>query len=213
MGTSFYTIKTVITGKIIMDNIGYYNRNAAEYISDTFEADMAEIRRVFMIYLPARGTVLDAGCGPGRDAKAFIEAGYDVYAIDASEALVDHCRTIIGNRVELVSFRDYSTDMKFDGIWACASLLHLEHEELISVINRFAGYLKTGGVFFMSFKYGTGDYIKEGRYFNCHTEDSINSLLSGVSSLEVLENFITGDVRPGRADERWINVIARKRFL
>ena len=193
-----------------MDNTAYYNRNAAEYILDTYKADMSEIRNVFMIYLPAHGTVLDAGCGSGRDSKAFVEAGFEVYAIDGSTAMVEHCRRMTGVRVELVSFQDYRTDMKFDGIWACASLLHLKPGELSPVITRFCGYLKPGGVFFMSFKYGLKDYVKDGRYFNCHTEESIASLLTGVRGIEILENFITGDVRPGRADERWVNVIVQR---
>ena len=100
-----------------MDSTVYYNNNASKFISDTLNADMTALRDRFLSYIPAGGTILDAGCGPGRDAKSFMDAGFEVYAIDASQALVEHCRTIIGSRVQLVSFQDYTTDIKFDGIW------------------------------------------------------------------------------------------------
>ena len=117
-----------------MDSTTYYNTKASRYITDTFNADMSAIRNRFISYLPAHVTILDAGCGPGRDVKAFVEAGYEVYAMDASEAMVSHCRTIIGHRVQLSTFQDYTTNIKFDGIWACASLLHLEPAELQPVL-------------------------------------------------------------------------------
>jgi len=192
-----------------MDSTPYYNTHALKYITDTINADMSAIRGRFLAYIPAGGSILDAGCGPGRDSKAFRDLGFDVYAMDASEAMVEHCRTIIDDRVTLASFQEYTTELKFDGIWACASLLHLEPEELKSVITKFAGFLKPGGVFFMSFKYGTEDYVKDGRYFNCQTEESIAELLNSLNEVEIIENFITSDVRPGRPGERWLNVIAR----
>ena len=205
-----------------MDSTSYYNINATEYINNTFSADMSHLREKFLFYLPhtrgrchavtvGAGTILDAGCGPGRDAKAFKDSGFDVYAMDASEAMVEHCRTVIGNRVTLATFQEYKTEIKFDGIWACASLLHLKPEELDAVLKKFTGYLKPGGIFFMSFKYGETDYVKDGRYFNCHTSETIAELLNSLNEIETIENFITSDVREGRTDEKWVNVIVRRR--
>ena len=198
-----------------MNNTSWYNTNASKFITDTMNADMSAIRDRFLAYIPPGGSILDAGCGPGRDAKAFMDAGYDVYAIDASQAMVDHCRTITGGRVTLAAFQDYETEIKFDGIWACASLLHLEPHELKSVIKKFAGFLKPGGIFFMSFKYGEKDYVKDGRYFNCHTEESITGIIISLHPdhaepvLSIAEIFTTEDVREGHSGERWVNVIAR----
>ncbi len=191
-------------------SISWYNNNSSEYISDTFNADMSSIRARFISYLPEHGSVLDAGCGSGRDSKAFMELRFDVYAMDASEAMVEHCRSVIGDRCVLATFRDYRTYMRFHGIWACASLLHLEPSELGDTIKKFTGFLKPGGVFFMSFKYGSENYEKGGRYFNCHTNESIEEILKLCDDIEILENFITGDVRVGRPDEKWLNVIVRR---
>jgi SAM-dependent methyltransferase len=163
-----------------MNSTTYYNTNASRYITDTINADMTALRDRFLVHIPAGGTILDAGCGSGRDAKAFMEAGYEVYAMDASQAMVEHCRNIIGDRVTLATFQDYETEMKFDGIWACASLLHLKPEELDAVLKKFAGFIKPGGIFFMSFKYGTGNYVKDGRYFNCQTGESITEIVTSL---------------------------------
>lgn len=193
-----------------MDSVSYYNQNASKFISDTFNADMSKIRNLFLSYVSDNGLILDAGCGPGRDIKAFKELGFDVYGIDASEVLVEHCRSIIGDKVVLSTFEDYTTDIRFAGIWACASLLHVRPEELTDVLKKFLGFLKNEGVFFMSFKHGASDYVKDGRYFNCYTTESITELLSTFDGIEILENFVTSDVREGREDEKWVNVIVIK---
>jgi SAM-dependent methyltransferase len=193
-----------------MDSITFYTTNADRYITETLNADMSALRKKFISYLPAHAAILDAGCGSGRDSKAFKESGFDLYAMDASEPMVEHCRTIIGDRCELASFQEYHTDIKFDGIWACASFLHLKPEELDAVLEKFTRFLKPGGVFFMSFKYGEKDYIKDGRYFNCHTSETIAELLNTLDVVEIIENFITSDVREGRSGEKWVNVIVRK---
>lgn len=192
-----------------MDSYEYYNKNASEFISGTLQADMSKIIDRFLEYVKPGGTILDAGCGPGRDVQHFLSLGYEVYAMDASEAMVNHCREIIGNKCVLSTFQDYTTQIKFDAIWACASLLHLQPQELEEVLEKFISFLKPHGVFFISFKKGTDDYIKDGRYFNCHTSETIEELLNKFKNINILENFITSDVREGRASEEWINIIVK----
>jgi len=193
-----------------MDSYEYYNKNASKFISGTLQADMSKIINRFLVYVEPGGTILDAGCGPGRDVQHFVSLGYNVYAMDASEAMVSHCREIIGDKCTLSTFQEYNTDLHFDGIWACASMLHLKPHELEGVLVKFISFLKLGGIFFLSFKKGTDDYIKEGRYFNCHTAETIEELLGKFKNIKILKNFITSDVREGRASEEWINVIVRR---
>jgi 2-polyprenyl-3-methyl-5-hydroxy-6-metoxy-1,4-benzoquinol methylase len=193
-----------------MDSYEYYNKNASKFISGTIQADMSKIINRFLEYVKPGGTILDAGCGPGRDVQLFVNLGYDVYAMDASEAMVGSCREIIGDKCALSTFQDYHTQHKFDGIWACASLLHLKPHEIERVLEKFISFLKPEGIFFLSFKKGTEDYIKDGRYFNCHTSESIEELLGKFKNIKILENFITEDVRESRAAEEWINMIVRE---
>lgn len=200
-----------------MDSTAYYNSNAENFIGGSINADMSEIRNKFISYLPAikdrhdKLKILDAGCGSGRDSKAFMELGFEVSAIDASEAMIEYCRKTAGINAELATFSGFMTDLRFDGIWACASFLHILQGELTAVIEKFIGFLKPGGVFFISFKYGNNDYVKDNRYFNCHTPETLSELVSVFDNMEILENFVTEDVRDGRSGENWTSVILRKR--
>ena len=109
--------------------IDYYNRNAARYFNETVHADVSEIRDRFAQMLPPGGTILDLGCGSGRDSKAFIEQGFRVVAVDGSEKLCKLAQAYIQQPVVCSDFLDYKPNETFDGIWACASLLHLTEAE------------------------------------------------------------------------------------
>ncbi len=192
------------------ESIEYYNRNADRYIHDTVEADMGAHYPRFERHLPPGGRVLDAGCGSGRDSLHFLRQGYQVEAFDASREMVRRCADLTGLPVRLARFEDVAYDEPFDGIWACASLLHVRKPEMAAVLGRLASLLTDGGVFFLSYKYGDQDYTKEGRTFTCYTEASFADLLRHIPALSLLDLYITGDVRPGREHERWLSVIVGK---
>ena len=103
----------------------YYKQFAAEFFGSTVAVDMAAIHQRFLALLKPGAHILDAGCGSGRDAKAFAEAGFRVTAFDASPELArlasDHC----GFEVTVRRFEDIAEVEAFDGIWRCASLLHV----------------------------------------------------------------------------------------
>lgn len=94
-------------------------------------------------------------------------------------------------------------------IRACASLLHLEREDLPDVFRKIHRALREGGVFYCSFKYGTSSYEMNGRFFTDFDEKSFISLASetGFSPLDL---FRSGDVRKNRSGEQWLNAISRK---
>ena len=113
--------------------IQYYEDHANEFAANTLNADMASIRSHFLTYLPAGCRILDFGCGTGRDSKAFLDMGYEVDAIDGSEALCKIARSLTSLPVRCLDFRDYTLEEGevYEGIWACASLLHLQKTELL----------------------------------------------------------------------------------
>lgn len=192
------------------DTIDYYERNADRFVRDTASADMGTVREAFLSYIPEGGSILDLGCGSGRDSRAFLDAGYDVTSLDGSPALCRAAQALTGRKVICSLFADYEPDRIYDGIWACASLLHLSPEDLPGVLAKYAGALKMGGCFYMSFKKGDFSGERKGRYFTDLTEEGITSLLEQVPFLKTETLFLTGDVRPGRGGEEWINVFAVK---
>lgn len=190
-------------------NIEYYNINAASFVAGTQNVDMSLWRDKFESYVADGGRVLDAGCGSGRDSKAFIQHGFSVVAFDASGEMCKAASELIGQEVWQMKFQEIAFDEELDGIWACASLLHVPYEELPDVMNKLNKALKPSGVIYVSFKYGDGKMTKGERTFSNFTEISVEKLLSD-TEFEVIECGITGDVREGRGDEKWVNAIAKK---
>ena len=192
------------------DTISYYEKNAEKFIRDTASADMRSVREAFLAYIPEEGRILDLGCGSGRDSRAFLDAGYRVTSLDGSPALCRAAQLLTGQEVICSLFQEYRPEGLYDGIWACASLLHLSGEDLLYTVRKYAGALRSGGCFYMSFKKGDFSGERNGRFFTDLTKESLSDLLSQVNDLKTDSLFLTGDVRPGRVSEEWINVFAIK---
>ena len=188
-------------------NIEYYNKNAASFIAGTRTADMSLWRDKFENYVPDGARILDAGCGSGRDSKAFISHGFSVVAFDASGEMCQAASEYIGQEVWQMTFQEIAFEDEFYGIWACASLLHVPYEELPEVMKKLYKALRPGGVIYVSFKYGDGIMTKGERTFSNFTEASLQKLLDE-AGLEMRECGLTGDVRDGRSEEQWVNAIA-----
>lgn len=187
----------------------YYQTNAQTFFDGTVNVDMSSLYETFTRHLAPGARVLDAGCGSGRDAKAFQEMGYQVEAFDASPAMVELAREHAGLPVQLMTFADVDWKEEFDGIWCCASLLHVPAVELPGVMQRLADALKPGGVWYVSFKYGDGEREVDGRRFTDLDEVGLKALIGGVVGIEVSEIWVTRDRRPGR-DESWVNGVLGK---
>jgi SAM-dependent methyltransferase len=188
----------------------YYNETATEFVQGTVDADLSRLHRRFLKRLPIGAHILDLGCGSGRDAKAFIDAGYPVTAMDGAKACCDLAAAYIGQPVLHQSFDQLNFDEVFDGVWACASLLHVPFAELPDIFEKIKSALRPGGFFYASFKYGDFEGERNGRYFTDLTEERLKKLFEAVPGLTVVETFVTGDVRDGRGDERWLNVVGEK---
>lgn len=139
----------------------YYQQNASTFVEETVSANMHDAQARFLRMLPSHAYILDFGCGSGRDAKAFLEQGYRVDAIDGSAELCRRASDLIGQPVKQMLFEDLSAVKQYDGIWACASILHLPRKELMSVLQKISDALKSGGILYTSFKYGEFEGIRE----------------------------------------------------
>lgn len=199
----------MIGGLVLNKTLDYYNSNADSFVLGTINADMMIIQNRFIKYIPSGGKILDLGCGSGRDSLYFKQQGYSVTAVDGSVEMCRQTEKNIGQTVLHMTFEEIDFDSEFDGIWACASLLHVPSDEIVSVMTRIEKALKPSGYFYCSFKYGDYEGERNGRYFTDYTEDSIDKLFKGFPSFKKMEMWITDDVRPDR-DEKWVNCIFRK---
>ncbi len=199
-----------MTESIESSTLQYYENNAMEFSSGTIVADMNDTRLRFMYLLQPGACILDLGCGSGRDAKAFFDAGYQVEAVDGSAQLCRLASEYIGVSVRQMLFQELDSEEAYDGIWACASILHLPKEELGTTLHRIQRALKPEGILYTSFKYGTYEGLRNGRYFTDFTEETLTAFWLGIKGLHIVETWITGDVRPGREEERWVNLLARR---
>ncbi len=189
----------------------YYNQNARPFATSTVSVDFTATQARFTAHLPQGGTILDFGCGSGRDTKHFLAQGFQVTATDGSEELCKLASEYTGIPVKQMLFQELDEVEQYDGIWACSSILHLPLEELISVLGKMSTALKPHGIIYTSFKYGDFAGERNGRYFTDMTETTFAALMQNIASLETEEQWITSDVRPGRGEEKWLNVILRKK--
>jgi SAM-dependent methyltransferase len=170
---------------------------------------MSALYERFLGRVESGGRILDAGCGVGRDALAFAERGYSVVAFDASAEMVRLASERIADRAEVLQMRfdDAAWREEFDGVWACASLLHVPATELPLVMRCLGAALRPGGVMYLSFKLGSGERDVGGRRFTDVTEEMLRAALAA-ADLTLAEVWVTGDVRVGRTGELWLNAIA-----
>ncbi len=188
----------------------YYNEKATDFMESTVNVDFSELQNEFLSYLPETASILDVGTGSARDAKVFKDRGYSVVAIDGSDELAKLASEYLGQNVIVTTFQDYEADQKFDGIWACASLLHLTRDDIKSVMKKLAGALNEGGCFYVSFKYGDFSGERNGRFFTDMTYESFGEILDKIPELGLIKTKITRDARPGRDEEKWLNVFLKK---
>jgi SAM-dependent methyltransferase len=192
----------------IRSTLAYYNTHAEDFVRRTRNVDMRPTREAFTALLPPGGRVLDAGCGSGRDSLAFLEEGFDVTAFDGSSALAELASTLTGLRVLCMPFAELTFASGFDGVWACASLLHLPPAELDDAVERLVDALKAGGTLFMSFKQGEGQAIDDGRFTSFMSDHALQALLERHPRLAVVRVWTAADAQ-GRP-VRWSNVLARR---
>lgn len=192
------------------DTLEYYNSKAKDFVSGTVDVAFTEIQDIFLEYIPVGGRILDFGCGSGRDTKYFTSKGYDIDAIDGSEELCKIASEYTGIQVKQMLFEELDEVELYDGVWACASILHVEKKQLPDIIKKISIATKTGGVVYASFKYGDFEGVRKGRFFTYLTEESFGELLKTVSELVIEKLWISADVRAERGEERWLNIVLRK---
>lgn len=188
----------------------FYEENAKEYYQDTVNINMAVLYAPFIGYMPPYASILDAGCGSGRDTLYFANRGFRVIAFDYSPTLVKLASKMTGQEVLELSFQDLDYEDQFDGVWACSSLLHVPMDEHHDVFSRLSRSMKVNGILYASYRYGTGEHLRDSRIFVDFNKHGFDELIKVHPELTVMRYWQTSGLRPGREDEKWFNILVRK---
>ena len=189
--------------------LNYYNQNAQSFSDSTLHVDMSALYAEFLPLIPKHGHILDAGCGSSRDAMYFKQQGFTVSAFDASPELAKLASNYLQQAVEVKSFQQLNCTNKYNGIWCCASLLHVPKVELPQVFLKLQNALKPNGVLYVSFKYGTQERVHNGREFTDLNESALTALINSHTKLKILKQWQTVDQRPERESEVWLNALIK----
>ena len=192
------------------ETIDYYNRYAVEYARETTSVDMAALYAEFLPLIAPGGYILDAGCGSGRDAAYFKQLGFAVSAFDASKELAHIASQRLQQTVTVQQFEQLNDHEQYDGIWCCASLLHVSSDTLPSVFCRLQRALKPGAVLYASFKYGDSEREVNGRRFTDLNEVQLADVLTNTAGLTLIKTWLTQDQRKERSHETWLNALISK---
>lgn len=191
------------------NTIDYYNANAEKYYKATVGVDFEQLRKKFASYLPENARIIDLGCGSGRDVKAFCNMGYQAIGLDASKELAEIAKDRLGIEVLVADMATWETDEPVDGIWCCASLLHLNDDDANKFFDNLQHNLKHGGVMFLSVKEGiTTGSDEKGRYMQNYTEKDLCEKIEQ-AGLNIIDIERSVD-KLGRDDFAWLNVYIRK---
>lgn len=193
----------------MLDSIEFYNKNAAEYFDHTVNINMQDSLERFIQLLPEGGSVLDIGCGSGRDSAYFISCGFDVTAMDGSEEMCSLASIHIGQDVLHMSFAEMDFEEVFDGVWACASLLHVPRSEIYEILTKVIKSLKQNGTLYMSFHYGDFEGEHNGRYYTDYRTKTLKELILKFDQLDLIEIKKHENISQDK-DTLWISVVARK---
>ncbi len=194
-----------------MDPIDYYNKYAAKVFEDTVDQNMDAITAPFLELLEEGDTILDMGCGSGRDSLTFYDLGYDVTPLDGSEEMCRLAEVHTGLDVLQMTYEEMAFDGAFDGVWACGAFVHIPKDEMPALFRKVARALTEDGIFYLSMRLGDFEGFQGERYFSCYSEKELRSLMEGDGLFTVLKEWVTRDVRSGHSDIQWINILARKK--
>jgi SAM-dependent methyltransferase len=157
------------------DTLRFYENNAAAYARHRTSPSGKRLD-AFLESLPAGARVLELGCGNGLDAQAMLERGIDVDATDGTPELVAEAQKRVGKSARVLRFEDLEAVAEYDGVWACASLLHVPAITLPDILASVHRALCPGGIFVASFKSGTGEGRDGmGRYYNYPTPEGLEA--------------------------------------
>jgi len=198
--------------QVTAGTLAHYDGRAQAFRDATRDHDVSQNIDALLRHIRAEApfSILDIGCGPGRDLGAFTRLGHEATGLDGSERFVEMARAATGCQVwhqDLLAL-DLPDD-RFDGVFANAVLFHVPGQELPQVLRRLFSTLKPGGVLFSSNP--RGDNVEgwsAGRYGAWHDLEAWRRYLAAAGFVE-LEHYYRPAGLP-RAQQAWLATVWRR---
>lgn len=192
--------------------LDYYDRHAQQFFSGTVDHDVSQNINAMLdaIAVPPPFTLLDLGCGPGRDLKAFAAMGHRAIGVDGSAQFVSMARAYSGCEVWQQDFLhlDLPANM-FDGVFANAVLFHVPSLELPKVLASLFAAIRPGGVLFSSNPRGNNEEGWNGqRYGSYHDYDAWEKFMLA-AGFTALHHYYRPPNLP-REQQPWLASVWRK---
>lgn len=187
--------------------IDYYNKNGEEYAEKTLHLQLNDQWLEFTTHIKPKGKILDIGCGSGRDMIKFQQLGFFTEGLEASPVMARIARQNSGSVVHEIPIEKMTFNEQFDGVWACASLLHVHEDNLLLVFEKIFTSLKSDGCFYFSLKHGKGQIRHDDeRLFVYYNESRLRGLLNKFNYINTLRIWTSEDSAQ-RAGNLWMNCI------
>ena len=187
----------------------FYSHNAATYAAALSDASLKRLD-AFLAGLSAGATILELGCGSGRDSAVMIARGFDVLPTDGILEMASEASLRLSIPVPVLRFEDIDKVSAFDGIWANACLLHVPRSELGGILRKIHTALRPGGVFYASFKAGeTEGHDTFGRFFNYPSRDWLQLKYEALPWKSITMEEQSGSAYDRKPTE-WLHVTAVK---
>ncbi len=221
MGLSFNSLEARVmpesksdqTLKSCESTLFYYENNAEEYADKTRQLNLERAHDRFLRNVPMRGRVMDLGVGSGRDSKIFMDRGLQVFPVEASQARALEAQKLIKTPVHVARMQDIRPPSEsLDGIWASASMLHLNPRDFVQTLQMAFSSLRKGGVFYLSLKTNSmsQEYVDEnGRYFFLWNRKELLRVIEATTGFRIIEDWNNPDAND-RPNTLWTNLVLKK---
>jgi len=199
--------------EITRRTLEHYDSRADEFWQGTRDHDVSQNMAALLKHIegPAPFTILDFGCGPGRDLKAFTGRGHVAVGLEGSARFAAMARKYSGCEVLEQDFLSLELPAaRFDGVFANASLFHVPGRELPRVLRELHAALKPGGALFSSNPRGANEEgWNRGRYGAYHDLETWRAYLATAGFAE-LAHYYRPEGLP-RDQQPWLASVWRRR--
>lgn len=189
----------------------FYDTNASLFIESWMSADMKGEYEEFEKLVKQGGSILDGGCGSGRDSLYFLQKGYDVTAFDPSDEMIKYASQFTGLNVKKLRWENLADKDKYDAVWASASLYHVNRADMNAVFDKIADALKDNGILFASYRDRPDDFEEGGRKFTSFDKNTFSKFIQENGKFDIISIKERKDSRKGKEDEIWLFAFLKKK--